>query len=133
MKKQKLLSITILCLMTSFSYAQQKVYKCNVNGEIVYSNDEKDKKCKQVEMMGLNEFNPTQKNQTTKENNNTFLTTKAQELYPAPIPLDYVPEKPAPIDEEAERKKAYKEKVKQIEQGYLNIVGKVLRSTGVVK
>jgi len=132
MKKQKLLSITILCLITSFSYAQQKVYKCNVNGETVYSNDEKDKKCKQVEMMGLNEFNPTQKNQVIKDNN-TFVTTKAQELYPAPIPLDYVPEKPAPIDEEAEKQKAYKEKVKQIEQGYLNIVGKVLKSTGVIK
>lgn len=126
--KFKLLMIIIALSITSVSYAQQKVYKCNSNGQTIYSNDEKDSKCKQIEMMGLNQFNPTK----TQANSNKDLIIKStktnkQEIYPEPIPLDYVPEKPAPIDEKSEQKQYYEQKINQIEQNYLKIIGTLLK------
>lgn len=46
MKKQKLLSITILCLMTSFSYAQKKFISAMLMVKLFILMMKKDKKCR---------------------------------------------------------------------------------------
>lgn len=128
MKRKNLFILICLYSLINISYAQQKVYKCVSNGQIIYSNDEKDSKCKQVEMMGLNSFNPNK----TQSNYNQELIVKSpvknkQEIYPEPIPLDYVPEKPAPIDEKSQQKQFYEQKINQMEKGYLNLLGTLLK------
>lgn len=127
MKVNQLLMLILVILITSKSNAQQNVYKCVQNGQITYSNDEKDNKCKQVEIKELNTFNPSNKKTISDKDSLIKNNSSKQEIYPEPIPLNYVPEKPAPIDEKQENKKLYEQKIKQIEQSYLNFLGKALR------
>lgn len=128
MKQFQLLMIVFILSITNISHAQQKVYKCVLNGEVIYSNNEKDSKCKAIEMMELNKFSPSQKQSIS----NKDLPIKNQkqvkeETYPEPIPLGFVPEKPAPIDEKDEKKKFYQQKINGIEKSYLNLLGSLLK------
>jgi len=128
MKRNQLLMIIMAISITSLSYAQQKIYKCVSNGQIVYSNDEKDSKCKKMEMMELNKFNPSKSpTNSNKELNIKNNVANKENIYPEPIPLDYVPEKPAPIDEKAEQKQYYEQKINKIEQNYLKFLGTLLK------
>lgn len=128
MYKNKLLIMGFLLFIVNTSYGQEKVYKCIINGEVSYSNNEKDNKCKKVEMMEINKFNPSKSSAISSKElivkNNTQVKG---EVYPEPIALDFVPEKPEPIDEKEEKKKFYQQKINQIEKSYLNMIDNVLK------
>lgn len=62
MKIKKTVTILTLSILTTFSFAQQNLYKCTNKGKTIYSNDEKDKNCQPIEIKEINRFNTPKPN-----------------------------------------------------------------------
>lgn len=107
--------ISLLCVNQVF--AQQEVYKCNIKGKTVYSNDEKDKNCHHIEIKEINVLNSPK------------IEVKEPEEKQVDSKLDNISNEKNSMDN-LQKKKEIQEKVKKMEEDYLNNLEKTIRSLG---